>query len=111
MITIDIDPILISPGSFSLSWYSLFMAIAIGVGVWLSAKLAAKAGLPVDKLYSLAFWAVPGGIIGARLVHVIDYWSHYSANPGAIPRLLGGWPSSLGRYPGRNTRCGNICQN
>ena len=54
MITIDIDPILISLGSFSLSWQSLFMVIAMAVGVWLPAKLAAKAGLPVDRLYSLA---------------------------------------------------------
>ncbi len=53
MITIDIDPILISLGPFSLSWHSLFMVIAIAVGVWLPAKLAAKAGLPVDRLYSL----------------------------------------------------------
>ena len=92
MITIDIDPILISLGSFSLSWHSLFMAIAIAVGVWLPARLTAKTRLPVDKLYSLVFWAIPGGIIGARLVHVIDYWSYYLANPGAI---LAFWEGGL----------------
>ena len=59
MITIDIDPILISLGPFSLSWHSLFMVIAIAVGVWLPAKLAAKAELPVDRLYSLALCAFP----------------------------------------------------
>ncbi len=68
MITIGIDPILISLGSFSLSWHGLFMAIAIVVGVWLSAHLVAKAGLPVDRLYSLALCAIPGDIVGARLV-------------------------------------------
>ncbi len=81
MITIDIDPILISLGPLSLSWHSLFMAIAIGIGVWLPARLIARAGLPVDRLYSLVLWGVPGGIIGARLVHVIDYWSHYDGSP------------------------------
>ncbi len=97
MITIGIDPILISLGPFSLSWHGLFMAVAIVVGVWLPARLVAKAGLPVDRLYSLALWAVPGGIIGARLVHVIDYWSYYSANPGAI---LAFWQGGLALWGG-----------
>ncbi len=97
MITIDINPILISLGSLSLSWHSLFMAIAIGVGVWLPARLVAKAGLSVDRLYSIALWGIPGGIIGARLVHVIDYWSHYSANPGAILAI---WQGGLAIWGG-----------
>ncbi len=84
MINIGIDPILVTLGPFSLSWHSLFMVIAIVVGVWLPARLAAKAGLSRDVLLSLALWGVPGGIIGARLVHVIDYWSRYMANPGDI---------------------------
>ena len=84
MIRIGIDPILFNLGSLSLSWHSLFMVVAIVVGVWLPARLVAKAGLSVDRLYSIALWGVPGGIIGARLVHVIDYWSRYMANPGDI---------------------------
>ena len=83
MIHIGIDPILFSLGSFSLSWHSLAMVVAIGIGVWLPARLVAKAGLSADTLYEMAFWAAPGGIIGARLVHGVDYWSSYLANPGA----------------------------
>ena len=97
MIEIGIDPILFNLGSFSLSWHSLFMVIAIAVGVWLSARLVAKAGLSVDRLYSIALWGVPGGIIGARLVHVIDYWSHYMANPGTI---LAVWQGGLAIWGG-----------
>ncbi len=97
MITIGIDPILISLGSFSLSWHGLFMAVAIAGGVWLPARLVAKAGLSVDRLYSLALWGVPGGIVGARLVHVIDYWGYYSANPGAI---LAFWEGGLALWGG-----------
>ncbi len=97
MITIGIDPILISLGPFSVSWHSLFMTVAIVVGVWLPVRLAARAGLSVEPLYSLALWGVPGGIIGARLVHVIDYWSYYSANPGAI---LAFWEGGLALWGG-----------
>lgn len=97
MISIGIDPILVTLGHFPITWHSLFMTVAIVVGVWLSARLAAKAGLSVDRLYSIALWGIPGGIIGARLVHVIDYWGYYSANPGAI---LAFWQGGLAIWGG-----------
>ncbi len=100
MISIGMDPILVTLGPFSVSWHGLFMVIAIVVGVWLPARLVAKAGLSVDTLYYMALWGVPGGLIGARLVHVIDYWSFYSANPGAILAIWAGglalWGGILG---------------
>ena len=97
MISIGMDPILVTLGHLPLSWHGLLMAVAIGVGVWLPVRLVAKAGLSADRLFSLALWAVPGGIIGARLVHVIDYWSFYSANPGAI---LAFWAGGLAIWGG-----------
>ena len=84
MINIGLDPILLTWGPFSISWHSLFIAVAIAVGVWIPVRLTAKAGLSRDAIYSLALWGVPGGIIGARVVHIIDYWGYYSANPGSI---------------------------
>lgn len=100
MITIGLNPILFELGPFSLTWHSLFMVLGIIVAVWLSARLAAKAGLSVDTLYSLALWGIPGGIIGSRLVHVIDYWDFYLANPGSIFVLWEGgmavWGGILG---------------
>ena len=97
MIRIGIPPILFNLGVLSLSWHSLFMVVAIGIGVWLPARLVAKAGLSEDRLYSIALWGVPGGIIGARLVHVIDFWSRYMANPGAI---LAVWRGGLAIWGG-----------
>ncbi|MDP3878817.1 MAG: prolipoprotein diacylglyceryl transferase [Dehalococcoidales bacterium] len=100
MITIGMDPILFVLGPFALSWHGLFIVVGIAVAVWLSAYLVAKAGLSVDRLYSLAVWTIPGGIIGARLVHVIDYWDFYSANPAAIFAIWTGglaiWGAVLG---------------
>ncbi|MBI2860410.1 MAG: prolipoprotein diacylglyceryl transferase [Chloroflexi bacterium] len=84
MITIGIDPILATIGPFSVSWHGLFIVVAIIAGVWVPVHLAIKTGLSVDRLYSMAFWIIPGGIIGTRIVHVIDYWDFYSANPAAI---------------------------
>ena len=97
MISIGIDPILVTLGAFALSWHGLFIAIAMVVAVWLTAYLVTRAGLSADRLYSLALWGVPGGIIGARLVHVIDYWDFYSANPGTI---LAFWAGGLALWGG-----------
>ncbi|MEE8470868.1 MAG: prolipoprotein diacylglyceryl transferase [Dehalococcoidia bacterium] len=100
MIDIGIDPILISLGFLSISWHALLTAIAVAVGVWLVARLVLRAGLSLDILYAGALWAILGGIVGARLVHVIDYWSFYSANPGAIMSFWEGglaiWGAILG---------------
>jgi phosphatidylglycerol:prolipoprotein diacylglycerol transferase len=99
MIAIDLNP-LISIGSFSVSWHALFTAVAIAVGVWIPVRLAARVGLAPERVYSIAIWAVPGGILGARLVHVFDYWDYYSSNPIAILNLRAGgiaiWGAILG---------------
>ncbi|MAF85175.1 MAG: prolipoprotein diacylglyceryl transferase [Dehalococcoidales bacterium] len=92
MIHIGLDPILLTWGPFSISWHSLFIVVAVVVGVWLSARLVVKAGLSMDRLYSLALWGIIGGIIGTRLVHVIDYWGYFSANPRVI---LAFWQGGL----------------
>jgi len=84
VIKIGIDPMLFTLGPFSVSWHSLFIVVAMAAAVVLSVRLVTKTGLSMDTLYSLALWCIPGGIIGARPVHVIEYWSLYMAHPAAI---------------------------
>ena len=82
MITISIDPIIFSFGPFTLRWYSLIVLTAIGVATWLTAYEASKKGFKKDDIYELAMWVIPGGLIGARLFHVLDHWSDlFAANP------------------------------
>src|SRR6266542_839367 len=82
MFTISIDPIIFTIGPFVLRWYSLILLIAIGIGIWLTANEAERRGLKKDDIYEVAIWIVIGGIIGARLFHVLDQWSNeFAANP------------------------------
>lgn len=82
MFTISIDPIIFNSGHFALRWYSLILLIAIAVGIWLTAREAERKGFKKDDIYDAAVWIVIGGLIGARLFHVLDHWSHeYAANP------------------------------
>jgi phosphatidylglycerol---prolipoprotein diacylglyceryl transferase len=77
-ITININPNLATLGPFTLSWHGLFSAIGVIVGVTLGVQIAAEAGADEDGAYNLALWSVGGGIVGARLFHVVDNWAYYS---------------------------------
>ncbi len=82
MFTISIDPIIFTIGPFVLRWYSLILLTAIGTGIWLTANEAERRGIKKDDIYEVAIWIVLGGIIGARLFHVLDQWSNeFAANP------------------------------
>jgi phosphatidylglycerol:prolipoprotein diacylglycerol transferase len=84
LIEIDIDPVIVHLGPFALRWYSLMIMIGVMVGTWLAAKFAERRGIPADDVYSAALWVVLGGIVGARLAHVIDRFDFYRANPSKI---------------------------
>ncbi len=82
MITISIDPIIFGVGHIALRWYSLILMTAIGIGVWLTAREAERKGFKKEDVYDAAMWIIVAGIVGARLFHVLDHWSHeYAANP------------------------------
>jgi len=94
VIVIELDPYLIRD-PFAIRWYTILLFTGIGVGFFLLWKLARKYELdPSDSLF-LALATVPGGLIGARLLHVIDYFDYYRANPGLIPRF---WEGGFAQY-------------
>ena len=97
---ININPEIFGVGSLSVSWHGLLMVVGIITAVLLSARMVSKAGLSPDELYNIALVCVPAGIVGARLIHVFDYWDFYIANPGLIPALHRGglalWGGILG---------------
>jgi len=71
-VTIDIDPVLVHAGPLMVGWYGLVVAIAIVVGLWLALREARRKGLPSDRVESVAYWVILGGIVGARALHVIE---------------------------------------
>ena len=82
MITIGIDPIIFSIGHLHIRWYGLIVITAIGVGIWLAAREAARKGFKKEDIYDAAIWVILGGMIGARLFHVLDHWpDEFAANP------------------------------
>ncbi len=89
-ITIDLDPVLAHLGPFALRWYSLFFAAGILAGAWLALREARRRGLDPDRLEPLAIAVVAGGLVGARLFHVIDRWELYSDDPLRVFNVASG---------------------
>ena len=83
-IIIDIDPVLFHLDHFEIRWYSLAIALAVIAAVLISVHMAKRKSIDTSHIYSLAIWVLLGGILGARLFHVIDHWEHYVNNPGQI---------------------------
>jgi len=84
-IEIGIDPILFRIGSFEIGWHGIMVVLAVIVGIGFSLWFARGAGIKREVIYSIAPWAIIGGIVGARLIHVIDYLgSTYINNPVKI---------------------------
>ncbi len=82
MFTISIDPIIFTIGPFVVRWYSLILLTAIGIGIWLTAHEWECRGFKKDDIYEISIYIIAGGLIGARLFHVLDHWSHdFAANP------------------------------
>ncbi len=83
-IIINIDPVIFHLGAFGLHWHSLAVILAVAAAVLITAHRGKKKGIQAEDIYSLAIWVVLGGIIGARLFHVIDYFGYYMSNPSQI---------------------------
>jgi phosphatidylglycerol---prolipoprotein diacylglyceryl transferase len=98
MITISIDPIIFSIGHFMLRWYGLIVLAAISAGVWVGSREARRRGFSDEAVQETAVRGMLGGILGARLFHVLDHWSHtFAANP---VRALYIWEGGLAIWGG-----------
>ncbi|MBI2954543.1 MAG: prolipoprotein diacylglyceryl transferase [Chloroflexi bacterium] len=102
-VVIDIDPAILRLGHFSVQWYSVAIITAIIAGFYMALREAKRKGISQDEIYSIGTWAVLGGIVGARLLHVIDKLDYYTANPGAILAFQSGGLAILGAILGGAT--------
>jgi len=83
-VTIPIDPVLVSFGSLAVRWYGLLALAGLGLSVWLSLRELRRQQLGSRLALDGLAWALPIGLVGARLVHVLGYWDYYLTNQSAL---------------------------
>ncbi|MEU5989366.1 prolipoprotein diacylglyceryl transferase [Spirillospora sp. NPDC047418] len=76
--------------------YAIMIILGIVAAVWLGERRwAAKGGTP-GMIVDVAVWAVPFGLVGGRLYHVITDYQRYFGENGEPLRALEIWKGGLG---------------
>jgi prolipoprotein diacylglyceryl transferase len=83
----------LSLGPLELRGYGLMIALGVVAAVWLSQRRWAERGGNPDDIVSIAMLAVPAGLVGARLYHVITDWQHYRGRWFDVVKV---WEGGLG---------------
>ena len=82
------------PG-IGVRYYGLMIALGVLAAVWLARRRWADLGNDPDEIADIAVWAVPAGLIGARVYHVVTDWnSLYADDP--FPAVFKIWNGGLG---------------
>jgi len=77
-------PQLLHFGRFFLPTYGFLVAIGVLLGLWISVRNSRRIGINEDNAWNLGITVVLCGIVGAKVLYIINDWSHYSANPRDI---------------------------
>ena len=80
-------------GPLELRAYGLMIGLAVVVAVLIAQRRWAARGGDPNDITALAVWAVPAGLVGARLYHVVTDLSRFEGRWWHIPAV---WEGGLG---------------
>lgn len=86
----------LSLGPFPIRFYALCIIIGIGVAVWLGERRWRARGGDPYVITDIAIWAVPFGLVGGRLYHVITDYELYFVRGQDWVRAFYIWDGGLG---------------
>ena len=94
-------PGLVQLGTFELRSYGIIVALSFFLGLWLSSREAKRNGLDPALVQDFAFYALLGGIVGARLYFVVfSNPAYFLQKPGEIVAVWHGGISIIGALLG-----------
>src|SRR5690554_283229 len=83
-------------GPLPLRAYALAILAGIVAALWITQRRMAERGGPAERVVDIAFWAVPFGIVGGRVYHVVSSPQAYFGEGGDPWRALAIWEGGLG---------------
>lgn len=85
-------------GPFRIHFYALFIILGIFIAGFMGHRRLRARGAQNLEVIDIALWAVPFGIVGGRVVHVLTHFNDYfgaGADPTAALRI---WEGGLAIY-------------
>ena len=79
----------------SLPWYGVLIAAGVLIAFALCVHEEKRLRLKQDTIIDLAFWAIPLGIIGARLYYALFNWQVFADDPISVLRI---WEGGIAIY-------------
>ncbi len=93
----NLNPILIEFGPFTIRWYGVILGIGVLGCLLVYYLLTKKDQKTLTTIYDLSVWLIVGGLIGARLGHILFYnLPYFLTNPKEIIFINHGGLSSHG---------------
>lgn len=83
-LTFHLDRVALSLGSFQIYWYGVIIALGAVLAVFFCMRTGPRLGIRGNDFLDVLLFALPGGIIGARLYYIIFNPSLYVKAGGGI---------------------------
>ena len=96
-ISIDPDPVAFTVFGKDIYWYGIIIATGFLLAVLYMLHRAKDFGVTQDDVLDMILWAVPIGVICARLYYCIFYWELYADDPISILYI---WEGGLAIFGG-----------
>jgi len=80
-------PELFRIGNFPVNTYGALLAIGLVLALLVAARLAAKDGLPKERIYDLGLWTIIGGLLGSK---ILMYFTEDNVNIFSLDFLRSG---------------------
>lgn len=64
-------PELFKIGTFPVTTYGIFLAVGMLLALFVASRLAARDGLPKERIYDLGLWVLVGGLVGSKALMVL----------------------------------------
>jgi prolipoprotein diacylglyceryl transferase len=82
-------------GPVRVHFYALFILAGIALAIWIGSRRFRQRGGEPGMILDITLWAVPFGIVGGRIFHVLTHWDFYF-HPGAdISKVFAIWEGGL----------------
>ncbi len=64
-------PELFRIGNFPINTYGVLLAVGMLLALFVASKLAARDGLPRERIYDLGLWTLIGGLLGSKILMIL----------------------------------------